>query len=87
MDEEEKVIKFRYLDIDAEMAVWPVSHEVKDRALARLGIQRQPDETPLRAWVLAMCRENGLPEKVPAYEIGDAAMEHLDVRRFMWWLA
>jgi hypothetical protein len=89
MDEEEegKLIKFRYLELDSAVAMWPVSDGMKDKALARLNITRREGESPFQAWILAMCRENDLPEKIPATEIGDAMMSHSDVMRFVWWLA
>lgn len=88
MDEkDDRVFKIRFLDIDPTWMAWPATLAMKDRALEILKIQRGPDQPPIDAWTLAMCRENKLPEKLPAYEIGDAIMEDGELRRFIWWLA
>jgi hypothetical protein len=63
------------------------SDERKDSALAKLGIERQPGQTHLAAWTLAMCLENGLPAELPSTAIGDAVLESAAVRSFVWWLA
>ncbi len=85
--DEDRVIKLRYLDIAPETSVYPVDEGLKDKALARLGIERLPGQTPFQAWIFAMCRENGLPEKLPATEVGDAVIQHEDIKQFAWWLA
>lgn len=87
MDEDGE-IKVRFIDIAEDHPLWPpATTEQKDRVLERLGIKREPDQPPLSAWVLAMCRENGLPEQVPAYEIGAAIADDKELARFIWWLA
>lgn len=54
-------------------------------ALARLRIKVEDGQSPLDAWILAMCQKNGLPQKLPATRIGDAAMELC--KEWVWWLA
>lgn len=93
-EDDSRVIKLRYLDLSGDWvvqdaiqdAVWQLDPTAKkDGALARLGIERQEGQSHLQAWLLAMCRENGLPEKLPCYEIGDVLTG--DVQAFVWWLA
>lgn len=78
-------IALSYLDIQEEPTYPPASREDKIRALARLGIMVQPNQTPIDAWVFAMCRANGLPEQRPAITIGEAALELCP--KWLWWLA
>jgi len=80
-------IKLRYLDVsDLDlMARMMASNETKDKALSLLGIEREKGQTHLGAWCLAMCGENGLEKKLPAYEIADAIDG--DVSKFVWFLA
>ncbi|MCE7980335.1 MAG: hypothetical protein DYG89_04025 [Caldilinea sp. CFX5] len=78
-------IALRYLDIQEAVAYPPATREQKIRALERLGITVQPDQHPLTAWTLAMCRENGLPEQRPSILIGEAAQELCP--KWVWWLA
>lgn len=78
-------IALRYLDIQEAVTYPPATREQKIRALARLGITVQPDQHPLTAWTLAMCRENGLPEQRPSIPIGEAAQELCP--KWVWWLA
>lgn len=78
-------IALRYLDIEDPYQFPPAARADKTRALARLGITVQPDQTPMDAWIFAMCRENGLPEQRPAITIGEAAQELC--LKWVWWLA
>lgn len=78
-------IALRYLDIQEAVTFPPATRDQKIRALTRLGITVQPDQPPIDAWTLAMCRENGLPETLPAHDIGDAAQELCP--KWLWWLA
>lgn len=78
-------INLRYLEIEDPYQFPPATREDKARALARLGIAVQSDQSPIDAWTLAMCRENGLPEQRPAITIGEAAQELCP--RWVWWLA
>lgn len=86
-------ITLRYLDIDAIFGDFPLlvricpSAELKDAALTKLGIERPPEQSHLGAWTLAMCRENGLTETLPSTAVGDAVLESMPVRKFVWWLA
>ena len=91
---EETPITLRYLDVDDLCAGLPAltrfnpPAELKDAALARLNIPRQPDKTHLQSWVLQMALENGLPQTLPQPEIGDAALTSgTDVSKFVWFLA
>ncbi len=77
-------VKLRWLEIENPWYPLP-AREDKIVALARLGITVRPDQSPLAAWALAMCRENDLPEELPAIHVGDAAQEACS--RWLWWLA
>jgi hypothetical protein len=60
---------------------------LKERALARLGIQAQPGEHPLTAWLRVMAEENNLPHTTPCHPaLSDAAMSG-SVGRWVFWLA
>lgn len=63
--------------------------KTKIAALNQLGITVTEGQKPLHAWILAMCRDNGLPEALPAKEIGNAIYESLNPgpKQFMFWLA
>lgn len=78
-------IALRYLDIQNPLPIPLPTREDKIRALARLNITVPEGMAPLSAWVLAMCRENGLPETLPAIPIGDVANELCP--NWIWWLA
>jgi len=86
-------LTLRFLDVAAAYADLPdwallcANGAQKDDALQRLGIERPPGRTHLQAWILAMCRENGLPERLPAIEIGEAAAQDRAISAFVWWLA
>lgn len=91
---EESPITLRYLDVDQLCAGLPdliklaPPARLKDQALAELRIPRQPDKTHLQSWVLQMALENGLPQTLPQYEIGDAALTSGPaVSKFVWFLA
>lgn len=78
-------IALRYLDIQEAVTYPLATRKQKIRALERLGIKVQPDQHPLTAWTLDMCRENGLPEERPSIPIGEAAQELCP--KWIWWLA
>lgn len=62
--------------------------EAKWRALEKLGIKRDGEDSPMRAWLLAMCRENNLPATIPVpQELADAILQDREAYRFLWWLA
>ena len=78
-------IALRFLDIQNPLPIPLPTREDKLRALARLDISVPAGMAPLSAWVLAMCRENGLPETLPSIPIGDVANELCP--KWVWWLA
>ena len=82
---EEMEINLRFIDIQ-EPHKYPVAtRDQKTEVLRRMDIFVQPDQTPLQAWLLAMCRENALPEILPATTIGEVAADLcLD---WLYWLA
>lgn len=86
-------LTLRFLDVAAicaDLPAWALlcaDAAQKDDALQRLGIERPPGRTHLQAWILAMCRENGLPERLPADEIGAAVAQDRVASAFVWWLA
>jgi len=42
----------------------------------------------MRAWLLAMCRENNLLATIPVpQELADAILQDREAYRFLWWLA
>jgi hypothetical protein len=65
------------------------SRRAKEVALAHLGISVQPNETPLQAWVDAMCALNGFDRDPYSMAIGDVlvAIGGVDVLDFVLWLA
>lgn len=84
---EDKTIKVRYIDLSDippidRLMLTPAD---KDKLLAALGITRAEEQTHLGAWVLAMCKENGLPETLPSYPIADAITG--DISTFVWAIA
>lgn len=86
MDTDEIEIALRYLDMEQETLINVfATREDKIRALARLGIAVTPDQSPLIAWMLAMCRENNLPETIPNTTIGEVANQLCP--KWIWWLA
>lgn len=74
-------IRLRWLDLD----FFPASRDEKIYALKKLEISVEAGQSPLDAWVIAMCRENALPERLPSANIGHAAMGCCP--RWIWWLA
>lgn len=88
---EKKRIVIRYLDLEADVVIQscllinPI--EAKRAALERLGIEVPEGILPASAWLLAMCRENGLEEKLPAVEIGEQIMGSPQALRFMFFLS
>ena len=82
---EDKEIKLRYIDVEFLSPLTNLTDEQKDALLERLGIENKDGLPHLSAWVLAMARENGLEEKLPCREIGDAIDG--DVSKFVWLLA
>ena len=92
------MIRLRYIEIDRNLMTKQIVSEalqdrneiteIKWRVLERLGIKRNGEASPLRAWLKAMCRENGLPETIPVpRELADAILDNREVYRFVWWLA
>ena len=90
------VVALRFLDVDDDAVraeiVLAVRHPeqrgaVKDRALARLGIERRAGEHHLAAWCRAMAEENGLPVETPAHPALASAVLMSAASRFVWWLA
>lgn len=61
--------------------------EVKVRALERLGIQARDGETPLEAWLRAMCEENGLEYTRPCPRVLADAILDSGAARFAWFLS
>lgn len=86
----DQTLTLRYLDVIQDLparAIYHADDAIKDKALQRLGIERQPGVNHLVAWTLAMCRENGLPERLPADVIGAAVAQDRTALAFIWWLA
>lgn len=89
----DQTLTLRFLDVAAVYADFPAwvllcaDDAHKDDALQRLGVAHPPGHTHLQAWILAMCRENGLPEHLPAIEIGAAVAQDRAISSFVWWLA
>ena len=62
--------------------------EIKAKALKRFGIELGPDEGPLDAWLLEMCRLNGLDAKLPVPDaLSQVIFSNASVMRFVFWLA
>lgn len=92
------MIKLRYIEIPQSAVEQNITAEAlsdkaeiteaKWRVLEKLGIKRNGENSPMHAWLLAMCRENGLPATIPVpRELADAIMEDSLAYRFLWWLA
>lgn len=87
-------VNLRYFNVDlimkdslAAQALGSID-DLKHRALDRLGIDRQGEETPCDRWMRAMAEENSLPVRKPAeMALADAIMSTKQAFRFMFWLA
>ena len=63
----ERQCEVRFLDLtESQYIAHCLDEDAKWRALSRLGIKRVGSDTPLRAWIRAMCEENGLEVSFPA---------------------
>lgn len=90
----ETAIKLRWIDVDSQTAIQALllgdcsSENIRERVLANLGITRKEGQSFLAAWTLAMARENGLPETMPAVPaLARVVAENPDVMRFAFFLA
>ncbi|MEZ4867683.1 MAG: hypothetical protein R3C14_40535 [Caldilineaceae bacterium] len=87
----EQEITLEYFNLSTEQANATMflppdaARACKVEKLAELGITVTDNQTPLQAWIFAMCRANNLPETLPALAIGDAANELCP--RWVWFLA
>lgn len=85
---EEMEINLRFLDIQNPHQFPVATRQDKIGALQRLKITVQPNQTPLQAWLLAMCQENARGpsgrEELPA-TIGEVAADLCP--NWLWWLA
>jgi hypothetical protein len=87
-------VKLRYIETSQDMAASTLllsleqERELQLRLLARLGIEPEPGELPLHAWLRVMHVENGLVPQLPAHPaILDAVYFDAEARRFMFVLA
>lgn len=81
----ESIIKLRWLDLQYSATV--TTRMDKIAALARLNIAVSENQSPLNAWLLAMCRENELSEELPNRTISEVILDDSDCTSWMWWLA
>lgn len=88
-------VNIRWIDLDEHMTISSLmvpEREVdvlKRKVLGRLGITIGEGEKPYRAWLRAMCEENGLEFSIPVpREVADAILEgERSLKRFNFWLA
>lgn len=81
----EPLIKLRWLNLQYSATV--ITRKDKIKALRRLGIEVANNQSPLNTWLIAMCRENGLPEQLPNYVISEKILEDSECTSWLWWLA
>lgn len=84
-------VKLHYLDTSKELATESLlleGDELKDRILARLGIERKDGESHCDAWGRHLHEINGLEFSKPYHEsIKDAIFSDSSALRFMFVLA
>ena len=84
-------VKLHYLDTSKELAAESLlidGDELKDKILARLGIDRRQGESHVDAWGRHLHEINGLEFSKPYHEtIKDAIMSDSSAFRFMFVLA
>jgi len=90
----DQIVKLRYCDIPSEATAGILLIDdnqelsVKDKALRTLKIERRDGDSHLKAWIRAMCIENGFEYTEPApREITDSILNNAAASRFMFVIA